>query len=71
MCYGTLIDLITSLKETQAAGQLTGRLSILTHPSVPVVDEIGYLLVSCITANCSIPRERKRSLLDTRFPDGS
>ena len=41
--YGTLIDLITSLQEAQAAGQLTRRLAVLTHPSVLVVDEIGYL----------------------------
>ena len=41
--YGTLIDLITSLEEAQAAGQLTRRLAVLTHPSLLVVDEIGYL----------------------------
>jgi len=41
--YGTLIDLITSLQEAQAAGQLTRRLAVLTHPSLLVVDEIGYL----------------------------
>src|SRR5690349_2501260 len=41
--YGTLIDLITSLEEAQAAGQLSRRLAVLTHPSVLVVDEIGYL----------------------------
>ena len=41
--YGTLIDLITSLQDAQAAGQLTRRLAVLTHPSVLVVDEIGYL----------------------------
>src|SRR6202012_2410948 len=44
--YGTLIDLITSLEEAQAAGQLTRRLSVLTHPSVLVVDEIGYLPIN-------------------------
>jgi DNA replication protein DnaC len=41
--YGTLVDLITSLQEAQAAGQLTRRLAVLTHPSLLVVDEIGYL----------------------------
>ena len=44
--YGTLIDLITSLEEAQAAGQLNRRLSVLTHPSVLVVDEIGYLPIN-------------------------
>src|ERR1700756_5457915 len=41
--YGTLIDLITSLQDAQAAGQLKRRLAVLTHPSLLVVDEIGYL----------------------------
>ena len=44
--YGTLIDLITSLEEAQAAGQLTRRLAVLTHPSLLVVDEIGYLPIN-------------------------
>jgi len=44
--YGTLIDLITSLEEAQAAGQLRRRLSVLSHPSLLVVDEIGYLPVN-------------------------
>jgi DNA replication protein DnaC len=44
--YGTLIDLITSLEEAQAAGQLSRRLAILTHPSLLVVDEIGYLPIN-------------------------
>lgn len=44
--YGTLIDLITSLEEAQAAGHLSRRLSILTHPSLLVVDEIGYLPIN-------------------------
>ena len=43
MYYGTLIDLITSLQDAQAAGQLTRRLAVLTHPSLLVVDEISYL----------------------------
>jgi len=44
--YGTLTDLITSLEEAQAAGALSRRLAVLTHPALLVVDEIGYLPVS-------------------------
>jgi DNA replication protein DnaC len=44
--YGTLADLIGSLEEAKAAGRLTQRLKILTHPAVLVVDEIGYLPIS-------------------------
>ncbi len=44
--YGTLAALITSLEEAQAAGTLGQRLKTLTHPSLLVVDEIGYLPVS-------------------------
>ena len=44
--YGTLIDLITSLEEAQAAGRLARRLAVLTHPSLLVVDEIGYLPIT-------------------------
>jgi DNA replication protein DnaC len=44
--YGTLVDLITSLEEAQAAGRLARRLAVLTHPSLLVVDEIGYLPIS-------------------------
>jgi DNA replication protein DnaC len=44
--YGTLIDLITSLEEAQAAGQLRRRLAVLSHPALLVVDEIGYLPVN-------------------------
>lgn len=44
--YGTLIDLITSLEEAQAAGNLKRRLAILTHPSLLIVDEIGYLPIN-------------------------
>ena len=44
--YGTLIDLITSLEEAQAAGNLARRLAVLTHPSLLVVDEIGYLPIN-------------------------
>lgn len=44
--YGTLAALILSLEEAQAAGRLQQRLKILTHPSLLVVDEIGYLPIS-------------------------
>lgn len=44
--YGSLVDLISSLEEAQAAGQLKRRLAVLTHPSLLVVDEIGYLPVT-------------------------
>jgi DNA replication protein DnaC len=44
--YGTLGELITSLEEAQAAGKLLPRMKTLTHPSLLVVDEIGYLPVS-------------------------
>jgi DNA replication protein DnaC len=44
--YGTLIDLIHSLEEAQAAGELTRRLAVLSHPSLLVIDEIGYLPLS-------------------------
>ena len=48
--YGTLADLITSLEEAKAAGKLSHRLKTLTHPSLLVVDEIGYLPVSATGA---------------------
>ncbi len=44
--YGTLADLITSLEEAQAASRFHQRLKVLTHPSLLVVDEIGYLPIS-------------------------
>ena len=44
--YGTLADLISSLEEAQAAGRLARRLAVLSHPSLLIVDEIGYLPVS-------------------------
>lgn len=44
--YGTLIDLVTSLEAAQAAGNLSRRLAVLTHPSLLVVDEIGYLPIN-------------------------
>ena len=44
--YGTLAGLIESLTEAKAAGNLTRRLRVLTHPAPLVVDEIGYLPVN-------------------------
>lgn len=44
--YGTLADLIHSLEEAQAAGRLQQRLKVLTHPTLLVVDEIGYLPIN-------------------------
>ncbi len=44
--YGTLAGLIESLAEAKAAGNLSRRLRVLTHPSLLVVDEIGYLPVT-------------------------
>ena len=44
--YGTLAGLIDSLMEAKAAGELSRRLRVLTHPALLVVDEIGYLPVS-------------------------
>lgn len=44
--YGTLIDLVTSLEAAQVAGNLSRRLAVLTHPSLLVVDEIGYLPIN-------------------------
>jgi DNA replication protein DnaC len=44
--YGTLAELITSLEEARASGALSRRLAVLSHPSLLVVDEIGYLPVN-------------------------
>ena len=44
--YGTLGDLITSLKEAQQAGRLSQRMKTLVFPSLLIVDEIGYLPIS-------------------------
>ena len=44
--YGTLAGLIDSLMDARAAGELSRRLRVLTHPALLVVDEIGYLPVS-------------------------
>ena len=44
--YGTLAALIESLTEAKAAGNLTRRLRVLTHPALLVVEEIGYLPIN-------------------------
>ena len=46
--YGTLnlAGLVDSLMDARAAGELSRRLRVLTHPALLVVDEIGYLPVS-------------------------
>ncbi len=44
--FGTLTDLIDSLEEAKAAGQLDRRLKTLTYPALLIVDEIGYLPVN-------------------------
>ena len=44
--YGTLASLIESLIEARQAGNLARRLKMLTHPTLLVVDEIGYLPLS-------------------------
>ena len=44
--YGTLAGLIESLTEAKAAGNLSRRLRVLTHPALLVVDEIGYMPVN-------------------------
>ena len=38
MYYGTLAGLIESLTEAKAAGNLSRRLRVLTHPALLVVD---------------------------------
>lgn len=44
--YGTLVDLIASLEDAEASGDLRRRLRVLTHPALLVVDEVGYLPVT-------------------------
>ena len=46
MYYATLAGLIESLMEAKPAGNPARRLTVLTHPALPVVDEIRYLPVS-------------------------
>ena len=44
--YATLAELVTSLEEARTAGSLKHRLSVLSAPSLMVVDEIGYVPIS-------------------------
>ena len=44
--HGTLPGLIESLTDAKAAGNLSRRLRVLTHPALLVLDEIGDLPVS-------------------------
>ena len=44
--YGTLVDLVASLEDAEASGELRRRLRVLTHPALLVVDEVGYLPVT-------------------------
>ena len=44
--YGSLADLIASLEEAQVAARFAHRLRVLTHPSLLIVDEIGYLPIT-------------------------
>ena len=53
MYYGTLAGLIKSGAEATAAGDLSRRMRVLTHPALLVVDEIGYTSRSARTASCS------------------
>ncbi len=48
--YSTLADLVTSLEEAQAASRLAQRLKTLTHPSLTIVDEIGYVPITRLGA---------------------
>jgi DNA replication protein DnaC len=48
--YSTLADLVTSLEEAQAASRLAQRLKTLTHPSLFIVDEIGYVPITRLGA---------------------
>ena len=46
VCYGTLAGLIEARTEAKAAGNLSRRLRVLTHPALLAVDEIGCLPVN-------------------------
>lgn len=48
--YSTLAELVASLEEAQAAGRLAARLKTLTHPSLMIVDEIGYVPITRLGA---------------------
>ena len=52
MYYGTLAGLIELLTEATAAGDLSRRMRVLTHPALLVVEEIRYTSRSARTASC-------------------
>ena len=52
MYYGTLAGLIEFLTEATAAGDLSRRMRVLTHPALLVVEEIRYTSRSARTASC-------------------
>ncbi len=49
VCYGTLAGLIDSLTEAKAAGNLSHRLRVLTHPALPPQDHDPALRPQCRT----------------------
>ena len=60
--YGTLTDLITSLEEAQAAGALSRRLAVLTHPALLVVDEVmAAALIDRVLHHCHLVNIRGNS----------
>ena len=64
--YGTLAGLIESLSEAKAAGNLSRRLRVLTHPALLVVDEIRYLPISPGRRRAVLPAHQRpaRTRLD-------
>lgn len=46
MYCSTLADLVRNLGEAKSGGTLKRRVSVLTHPSLLVVDEICYIPIS-------------------------
>ena len=60
--YGALADLITSLKEAQAADRLQQRLKVLTHPALLIVDEVmATALIDGLLHQCHIVNIRGNS----------
>ena len=49
--YGTLSDIVLSLVEAEGQGRLRDRMRALRQPSLLIVDEIGYLLLTPSGAN--------------------
>jgi DNA replication protein DnaC len=48
--YSTLADLVTSLEEAQAAGRLATAAQDPHHPSLTIIDEIGYVPITRLGA---------------------